>query len=213
MIKINLLATREVKKKETIQQQVILAVLAFLLTLGIVGYVHVGINKKIDKTIKEKERIDKEIKELQKEASALKEYKKRVSELETRRDVIRKLQSERNGPVMLMDEIGDIMPRELWIDNFKLKGSKLTITGYAADNETLATFMRGLNNSDYFKGVTLTQSKKSKKEGLSVNTFTLNMRVEYPKLEGEEEVAGGEVEKKKETTKKKKKPAKKKKKK
>lgn len=210
MIKINLLATREVKKKETLQQQVLLAVLALLLTLGVVGYVHVGINKKIDNTIKEKDRIDKEIKALQKEANALKVFKKRVNELENRRNVIRKLQSERNGPVMLLDEIADIMPRELWIDDFKLKSSKLTIKGYTADNETLATFMRGLNNSNYFKGVTLTQSKKSTKEGLTVNTFTLNMKVAYPKLEGEEEVAEKKVEKKKpakkkKTTKKKKK--------
>ena len=103
---------------------------------------------------------------------------------------------------MLMDEIAEIMPRELWIDDFQLKGNKLTIKGYTADNETLATFMRNINDSNYFKGVTLTQSKKSKKEGLTVNTFSLNMGVVYPKMEGEEEEVE-KVEKKKAPKKKK----------
>lgn len=202
MIKINLLETREVKKKETLRQQVVIAVLALIATLGIIGYFHLGITNKINETIEKKENVDKQIKLLQKEAEALKQYKKKVSDLESRRDVIKKLQSERNGPVMLMDEIADIMPRELWIDNFQLKGEKLTIKGYTADNETLATFMRNLDGSNYFKGVRLTQSKKSKKEGLTVHTFALNMGVVYPKLDGEEEESV-EPEGKKKTTKKK----------
>ncbi|MBN1573927.1 MAG: PilN domain-containing protein [Deltaproteobacteria bacterium] len=210
MIKINLLETREVKKKETLRQQVVIAVLALIATLGIIGYFHLGITKKIEETIEKKEKLDNDIKTLQKEAEALKKFKKQVSDLESRRNVIRNLQSERNGPVMVMDEIADVMPRELWIDDFQLKGSKLTIKGYTADNETLATFMRNLDSSNYFKGITLTQSKKSQKEGLTVNTFALSMGVMYPKMEGEEEkVAEKPAEKKKPA---KKKPAKKKKK-
>ena len=157
---------------------------------------------------KSKAQLIGEIKSLQKEANALKQYKKKVSDLELRRNVIRNLQSERNGPVMLMDEIADIMPRELWIDNFQLKGKKLTIKGYTADNETLATFMRNLNDSNYFKGVKLTQSKKSKKEGLTVNTFSLSMAVVYPKMEGEEEEEKVDKVEKKKTPKKKKKKSK-----
>jgi len=187
MIKINLLATRDVKKKETMQQQIIIAVLALFATLGLIAYFHIGINNAIANIIQEKKDVNEEIKSLQKEAKALKKYKRQLKALGIRKKVIKKLQVERNGPVMVMDELAMTMPRELWIDDLKLRSGKLTIKGYAADNETLANFMRGLNKSNFFKNINLSQSKKSKKSGLTVNIFTLSMRVMYPKLEGGEE--------------------------
>ncbi len=47
MIKINLLATRELKKRDTFQQQIVLFVLCLLLGVGGIAYVHININKKI----------------------------------------------------------------------------------------------------------------------------------------------------------------------
>jgi type IV pilus assembly protein PilN len=179
MIKINLLAVRETKKKETLQQQIVLAVLAILLTLGAVGYLHVSITNKIEEVVAERKEVNKNVKKLKKEIGDLKDLKKKAADLDNKKKVINDLEVERNGPVHVFEELASATPPELWIDDFLQRGNNLTIRGYAADNETIANFMRNLNSSPYFSGVSLVKSEKSKSGSLTVNIFTLKMKIKY----------------------------------
>ena len=74
MIKINLLATREAKKKETMQMQVVGAVFALLLTVGVVGYFHINMNNKI-------EDIKNEIKTVKKDLESLNKIKIKLTKM------------------------------------------------------------------------------------------------------------------------------------
>jgi type IV pilus assembly protein PilN len=179
MIKINLLAVRETKKKETLQQQVVLAVFVVILTLGAIGYFHVNITNKIKDVTGEKAEVDKKVKSLKKEIGDLQDLKKKAADLDNKKSVINELEVERNGPVHIFEELANATPPELWIDDFLQKGKDLTIKGYAADNETIANFMRNLNSSPYFSGVSLVKSEKSKSGSLTVNVFTLKMKIKY----------------------------------
>ena len=179
MIKINLLAVRETKKKETLQQQIILAVFAILFTLGIIGYFHVSIKNKIEEVVMEKKEVNKNVKKLKKEIGDLQDLKKKAADLDNKKNVIKELEVERNGPVHIFEELAQATPPELWVEDFLQKGNNLTLKGYAADNETIANFMRNLNNSPYFSGISLVKSEKTKRGNLTVNVFTLKMRVKY----------------------------------
>jgi type IV pilus assembly protein PilN len=187
MIKINLLATREVKKRDTFQQQIVLFVLCVLVGVGAIAYVHININNKIKTVNTEKESVDKSLVTLKKEVGDLNEYKKKTEDLEYKRNIINTLEVGRNGPVHLMDEFSQAMPQALWIDEFALKGDGLTIRGYASDNETIATFMMNLTNRPYFSNVSLVKSEKTTSGGLTVNRFTLTMKVKYSGPEKPEE--------------------------
>jgi type IV pilus assembly protein PilN len=203
MIKINLLATREVKKKDTFQQQILLFVMCILLGVGGIAYVQININKKIKAVETENENVKKELDSLKKEVGDLNEYKKKTEDLESKRNIITTLEIGRNGPVHLMDEFSQAMPQATWIDEFTLKGDALTVKGYASDNETIAAFMMNLSNRPYFTAVNLVRSEKTTSGGLTVNKFTLTMKVQYP--------GGGKPEETKEEKKEKpKKPVKKK---
>jgi type IV pilus assembly protein PilN len=188
MIKINLLATREVKKKDTFQQQIVLFIVCILVGLGGIGYLHVNITNKINATNDEKSSVEKKVADLKKEVGDLNEYKKKTQDLEGKRNVINTLEQGRNGPVHLFDEFSQAVPQSLWIDEFTLKGGNLTVKGYAADNETIASFMTNLTNRDYFTNVALVKSEKTTSGGVSVNSFTLTMKIKYPGAEkpGEE---------------------------
>ncbi len=179
MIKINLLAVRETKKKETMQQQIVLAVFAVLLTLGAIGYFHVSITNKVKNVVAEKAEVDKNVKKLKKEIGDLQDLKKKAADLDNKKNVINELEIERNGPVHIFEELANATPPELWIDDFLQKGRDLTLKGYAADNETIANFMRNLNNSPYFTGIALVKSEKTKSGNLTVNVFTLKMKIKY----------------------------------
>lgn len=196
MIKINLLATREVKKRDTFQQQVLLFVLCLLLGVGGIAYVHINVNKKLKTVQTENENVKKELDSLRKEVGDLNEYKKKTEDLESKRNIITTLEIGRNGPVHLMDEFSQAMPQAIWIDEFTLKGDALTVKGFASDNETIATFMMNLTNRPYFTAVNLVRSEKTTSGGLTVNRFTLTMKVRYP---GPEKPAEKPVEKPVET--------------
>ncbi len=180
MIKINLLATREVKKRDTFQQQIALFILCVLIGVGAIAYVHINMNNKIKNVTLDKEDVEKKLATLKKEVGDLNEYKKKTEELENKRNIINNLEIGRNGPVHLMDEFSQAMPQAIWIDEFTLKGNNLTVRGYATDNETIATFMMNLSNRDYFTGVSLVKSEKASSGGLTVNRFTLTMKIKYP---------------------------------
>lgn len=195
MIKINLLATREVKKRDTFQQQILLFALCLLVGVGGIAYVHININKKIKAVETENENVKKELASLKKEVGDLNEYKKKTEDLESKRNIINTLEVGRNGPVHLMDEFSQAMPQAIWIDEFTLKGDALTVKGYASDNETIATFMMNLTNRPYFTSVNLVRSEKTTSGGLTVNKFTLTMKIKYP---GTEKPVEKKEEKKKE---------------
>ncbi len=183
MIKINLLATREVKKTDTFQQQVALYIFCILLTFGGIAYLHININNKIKSVDDEKGSVDKSVADLKKEVGDLNEYKKKTQDLEGKRNVITTLEVGRNGPVHLLDEFSQAIPPTLWIDEFTLKGDSLTVKGYASDNETIASFMLSLTNRPYFTNVNLVKSEKATSGGVPVNSFTLTMKVKYPATE------------------------------
>ncbi|MCI0481551.1 MAG: PilN domain-containing protein [Candidatus Dadabacteria bacterium] len=180
MIKINLLATREVKKRDTFQQQIMLFVVCLLVGVGGIAYVHINVNKKIKTVQTENENVKKQLDSLRKEVGDLNEYKKKTEDLESKRNIINALEVGRNGPVHLLDEFSQAMPQSIWIDEFTLKGDALTVKGLASDNETIATFMMNLSNRPYFTVVNLVRSEKTTSGGLTVNRFTLTMKIKYP---------------------------------
>ncbi|MBN1880601.1 MAG: PilN domain-containing protein [Deltaproteobacteria bacterium] len=179
MIKLNLLATRELKKKETMQQQFLLGAFFLILTIAAIGYFHMNINKQIDEAIEEKMRVDKEVADLKKEIGDLEKFKSMVDDLQKKKDTINNLEIERNGPVRVFAAMTEAIPPEVWIIDFTQNGMSLTINGYAVDNETLATFMRSLTKSNYFNNIKLAKSEKSEYEGHTVNRFSLTMAIVY----------------------------------
>jgi type IV pilus assembly protein PilN len=185
MIRLNLLATRESKKKETMQQQVLLGVFLLIITIAIIGYFHMNITREIEETIEEKKRVDNEVAELKKEIGDLEKFKSMVEDLEKKKETINNLELERNGPVMIFAGLTEAIPAEVWIIDFTQNGLTLTVNGYAIDNETLATFMRNLNSSDYFNNVNLAKSEKSTYEGHTVNRFSLTMGLVYSAPQGQ----------------------------
>jgi type IV pilus assembly protein PilN len=179
MIKLNLLATRELKKKETLQQQFLIGAFFLIITFVAIGYFHINITREIDETIEEKMRVDREVAALKEEIGDLEKFKEMVENLERKKDTINNLEIERNGPVRVFAAMTDAIPPEVWILDFTQNGMTLTVNGYAVDNEALATFMRNLSGSNYFENVKLAKSEKSAYEGYTVNRFSLTMGMVY----------------------------------
>jgi len=183
MIRLNLLATRESKKKETMQQQVLLGVFMLIITLVAIGYFHVNITNEIEETKRKKIEVDKELTELQEIDKKLDDYKAKKEDLNRKKTTIEKLEAERNGQVLIFAELTERIPPEVWIDTFTQNGMTLEIHGYSIDNQVLSTFVENLEDSEYVTDANLTISKFD--EGASVYEYNMKIALRYSPPGGE----------------------------
>lgn len=97
----------------------------------------------------------------------LKKQTKVAKDLENKRDllnqklaVIARLKKSKLGPVRVLDDLNLSLPDRAWLASVSEANGKVTISGKALDNQTVASFMRKLEDSDYFKNVDLVESNQ-----------------------------------------------------
>jgi hypothetical protein len=69
----------------------------------------------------------------------------------------------------VLEDLSVSTPDNLWLIDFDEVGGNATFTGLALDNETIARFMRQLQDSPYFYGVDLVETSRSGPNGTTMN--------------------------------------------
>jgi len=103
-----------------------------------------------------------ELKEIERqrtvERDELQPYIDKVEELEAKRallkrkvDVINELKNKQHGPVRIMDEVSRALPELVWLDQLKLAGNNITLTGTAMDENAVANYYSNLDASPFFE--------------------------------------------------------------
>ena len=173
MIRINLLSDREVIRKETTRQQVSIFILTICLILVILGGIQIHQYRQ-KKDLEERILyVQEELKELQKKVGEVEKYKEAKKELETKLQIIERLEKGKMMVVQLLDGIGETIPEKMWLQDLGLKGGKLSMEGYAVDNETIAAFMKKLERTKSFQTVELVLTEKKEVEGVGMKHFSL----------------------------------------
>lgn len=193
MAKINLLPWREERRKELLNEFLVMLGLVALFAALTVGIVHFYHSQLIERQNTRIGYIDKRIKEVDKKITEIKELEKQKESLLSRMRAIESLQRDRPLIVHLFDELVKSLPEGLSIVNLKQEGPKITITGEAQSNARVSSFMRKIEQSEWIKGAKLKVIKESNKgEGSTktVNEFMLTFEQVMPgvdKEEGDEE--------------------------
>ena len=183
MIRINLLSDREAIRKETTRQQVSIFILSICLVLVILGgiqFYQYRQKKDLEQRI---QYVQEELKELQKKVGEVEKYKEAKQELETKLQIIERLQKGKMLVVQLLDGIGETIPEKMWLQDLAFKGNKLSMEGYAVDNETIAGFMKQLQGTKSFQNVELVLTEKKEVEGIWMKHFSLVAALAPPKTE------------------------------
>ncbi|MCD6561408.1 MAG: PilN domain-containing protein [Deltaproteobacteria bacterium] len=108
------------------------------------------------------------------------ELKKKIESTQTKLDVIKKLEKNKTGPVLLLDEISQTVPKEkLWLQSLQEKSGILSLKGSAMDNETLSLFMKNLEKAEHIRSVDLksAKSKTLSNYKLSIIDFMLSCKI------------------------------------
>ena len=156
MIRINLLPFRAARKRENIRRQISVYIGLIVLTLLLIGYYSILIINKASDLKKDEENIQKELVSFKKELDEIKVLENKIKEVKVKLDVIKELEKGKAGPVLLLADIADSVPKDkLWLTSYTENKGILSLTGTAMDNETVALFMNNLEQTEEINTVDL----------------------------------------------------------
>jgi type IV pilus assembly protein PilN len=190
MIRINLLPFRAARKKENIRRQVSIFLLSLAFMLIILFYFNFSLSSKIGNLNTKIKETQTELDKYAKINKEIEEIKKKLDNLKKKMAVMDTLEANRFAPIRLMDTMTQVVvPKRMWFTNMQSKGQKVSISGVALDNTTVADFMIRLENSGLFNEVdlkTLKQPKGKKGEASRFKTFSV-VCVKKPLIEPEKD--------------------------
>jgi len=180
MIRINLLPVKAVQKREMLRGQLIVVVLALALVLVACGGVYSMLLGKMSSEQKMIAAKESEISHLRKSIGEVGRFKKLQKELRGKLEVLDKLKKGRTGPVHLLDELSRSVPEKLWLESFSESNESIALRGTGTDEETVATFLRDLEASPYYRNVELQGVEQRTQGAQKFNTFSVKAQVESP---------------------------------
>ncbi len=176
MIRINLLPVKAAQKKEMLKGQLMVVALVLIVTAGLCSAAYTHIVGQVDDVQQQIDQKKAEISKLQKAIKEVKDFEKRQKDLRAKLNVLETLKAARIGPVYLLDELYKAMPDKLWLLSYKEGSGRAQISGIGASEETVAHFMRNLEESGSYEGVELKVTKQRVVGNIKFQEFQLTCK-------------------------------------
>jgi type IV pilus assembly protein PilN len=181
MIRINLLPYRAERRKARNTQFGIMAGLAGLLGLVVVGAGYTIMDGKIAHQEARNDYLKKEISILDKQIAEIKTLKDQIAALLARKEVVEKLQTNRSEVVHLLEQMVRVLPEGVYLTKLRQSGPNVNLVGYAQSSARVSTLMRNLEDSPWLASPQLIEIKAETVGKLRLNEFSLNVRLVQPK--------------------------------
>lgn len=186
MIRINLLPTKEAQRAMGRRQQLSLALLGLALAVLVMIIPYILQAHKLSGLDQGIHQLQAEISKLEQQTREVRDLDKKRNELQAKLKVIEDLKQKRIGPVRILEDLSAATPEKLWLVEFSDVNGAATITGMALDNQTIAVFMRQLQNSKYFFEVDLVETSQIEPlrgggggDGASFKKFIIKAHLDY----------------------------------
>jgi len=182
MIRINLLPHREQKRQARQRQFVSVAVGLAILSLAVVGLVHVIFVTQIENQQGRNKLLKDEIAKLDEQIKEIDKLREQTQALLSRKQVVETLQTNRTEAVHLLDQMVRQLPDGVYLRNLKQVGAKVTAVGYAQSNARVSTLMRNIEASPWLTQPELVEIKSiplpgAREKDTRVNEFTLTFQL------------------------------------
>ncbi len=174
MIRINLVRGKRKKRRELDGGATWIALPLVVLAATI--YFHTTVSGRISKLDAEIGKANSEIARLKKEIGEVEKFKARKAELQKKVDIISNLQKGRTGPVRYFEALSAAIPEKCWIDTLGVKDEKVTLSGIALNNYTIANFMTALGQTGRFRDVVLGAAEQTTVAGVKLVKFNLTFQ-------------------------------------
>jgi type IV pilus assembly protein PilN len=174
MIRINLVRGKRKKRRELNVGAAWIA-LPLVVLAGTV-YFHTTVSGKISRLNADIVKANADIARLQKEIGEVEKFKARKAELQKKVDIISNLQKGRTGPVRHFEALSAAIPEKCWIDTLGVKDERVTLSGIALNNHTIANFMTALGQTGRFRDVVLGAAEQTTVAGVKLVKFNLTFQ-------------------------------------
>ena len=161
MIRLNLLPLKETERAVGRRQQMSLVALGVAIALLIIIVPFLIQGRRLATLDNQIEQLNKEIQQFNAQVKEVHELDHLKKEVQTKLQIIQDLNRKRIGPSHVLDDLSAATPENLWLIDFSENNGQATLTGLALDNETIARFMRQLQDSPYFYAVDLVETSRT----------------------------------------------------
>jgi type IV pilus assembly protein PilN len=189
MAKVNLLPWREELRQQKKQEFLSLLGLAALMTVLVLGLIHLYIGGLKDYQNQRNKLLQDEIAEVDKKIVEVKAIGEKKSKLLSKIDLVQRLQESRPEIVHLFDELPRTTPDGVFLTKFTQTGPNLLFEGKTQSNARVSAFMRAVEASPWLKSPKLDVIKSPGKTDVEQNSdFTLRAMLGKKETESEKGV-------------------------
>jgi len=177
MARINLLPWREAYRQEKKKEFISILVGVFILA-GLIAYLWVSsVQSSISDQRARNRLLQTEIAALEEQVSEIQELKNRREELLNRMRVIQDLEGTRPVIVRVFDEMVRAIPDGVFLNAMSREGDVISLSGIAESNNRVSSFMRNLDESDWFAAPNLNAVTAAPEYGEQANSFNMTVRI------------------------------------
>jgi type IV pilus assembly protein PilN len=183
--KINLLPWRAELREE--RKKEFLTVLGAFAVVGVLVCVvwYAALQNLISYQQNRNQKLGAEISLLDKKVQEIEALKKQRAETIDRMKVIQSLQGTRPLIVHVFDELVRNQPEGVFFTKVERKDNRILIDGTAESNNRVSSFMRKLDESEWFEGPLLTKVQANPLLGEQGTDFNLAVNISLPKTKEE----------------------------
>jgi len=181
--RINLLPWREARRKAQRQHLGVLGGMVAVLSLLIVGAVHLTIAGYIAVQSDRNEFLKRENVRLDKEIEEIKKLRGEIAALLARKQVIERLQADRAQAVYLLQELVQQVPDGVYLKSIKQTALKVNMVGYSQSNARVSTLMRNFAASPHLENPDLVEIKAVTVSNKRVSEFNMNVSLKRSQTE------------------------------
>ena len=179
MIRINLLPVKEIKAEVVRRRELLIGGVSLALTGVLIVGVYAYQWRRASVLNNALEELQKDLQVLNIKAKQVAELQRKIKEFAAKNKVIDDINKKKSGPVRVMESLAAATPSTLSLTEFKELGGNVTITGVAADNQTIAEFLKALASHAYFNDTELVETTQNQQAGMPPRRFLIKARLNY----------------------------------
>lgn len=164
MIRINLLPAETKPIRSTARRYLAVFAAGVVLTAGAMVFVWIGQAREIERLQRRESELKTEAAKYAKYEKILQELKAQKETIEKKKEIIRGLERDRDKMARVLALLSLWLPPEkVWFESVTVTGNKVDVSGIALSNESVAEFMRNLEQSPFVVrgSVVLAHSKQT----------------------------------------------------
>ncbi len=185
MIRINLMPRAEARRQAARARERQIAVSIAVVLALVILIAELTTRRQLGEAEQTTALYQSQLAELERRHHEAQRLERRRDELRAKLRTIAILERQRTGPVRVLDDLSGSTPEKLWLTEMRESGGTATLVGRGLDNQTIAAFMRRLEQSPYFDQVDLVETKQVEAGQAKLKEFSIRARVVYAGLEEE----------------------------